>query len=189
MFENSDKVLILYSGGADSRLLLEIALTLRKNVRCLVVDYGQLHSGELEVAKKHLDDKYVTYDYVTIQGLNINSALTGHGIKGQYKGVSEFNIPGRNSILLSLAFSIAESNDIKEIWYGADMSDYYNSFPDCYQLYVDKINELFEVAGSMKISVVAPLLGISKEMVFELLEKVFNVNKTNLFSGYGEGVN
>lgn len=187
--EEWKKILILYSGGADSRLLLEIAITLGKNIRCLLVDYGQIHIKELEVAKKHLDSIHIPYDHVTIQGLNINSALTGNKIKGQYTGVSEFNIPGRNSMLLSLAFSIAESNDIKEIWYGPDMTDYYNSFPDCYQTYVGKVNELFEIAGSKKISVIAPLLGLSKEMVLELLEKGFKVNKDEIFSGYGEGVN
>lgn len=182
------KILILYSGGADSRLLLEIAIKLEKNIRCLLVDYGQHHIKELEIAKKHLDYKHIPYDYVIIKGLNINSALTGNKIRGQYYGVSEFNIPGRNSVLLSLAFSIAESNDIKEIWYGPDMTDYYNKFPDCYQIYVEKINELFEIAGSKKISVVAPLLGLPKEMVLELLEKEFKVNMSEIFSGYGEGV-
>ena len=125
---------------------------------------------------------------MTILGLNIESALTGKGIKGQYEGVNSHNVPGRNSIFLSLAFSFAEAFDIPEIWYGADMSDFFGKFPDCYQDYVGKINELFKIAGSKKIEVIAPLLGYSKEMVLEILDKQYGVTKDMLYSGYGEFV-
>lgn len=118
--------------------------------------------------------------------MNIESALTGSGTKGIYENVSVYNVPGRNTIFLSLAFSIAEANGIEEIWYGPDMSDFFGKFPDCYQAYVGKINELFEIAGSMKIKVAAPLLGYTKDMVLEVLEKQYDISKEQLYSGYGE---
>jgi len=179
-------VLILFSGGADSRLLIEIAKSLEKGIYCLMIDYGQLHRDELESAKKQLSDLGLGYNQVTVSGLNIESALTGKGIKGQYEGVNSYNVPGRNTLFLSIAFSIAEANDIPEIWYGPDMSDFFGKFPDCYQAYVGKINELFEIAGSKKIKVVAPLLGYSKEMVLETLDKQYGIAKETLYSGYGE---
>lgn len=180
-------ILLLMSGGSDSILLLEMARSLGKSVYPLLIDYEQVHKEELEVAKKYLTEKTnIGYYQVNVSGLNINSALTGDRSKGQYEGVSIYNVPGRNTIFLSLALSFAEANDIDEIWYGADMSDYYGKFPDCYQSYVAKVNELFEIAGSKKIKVNAPLLGYTKEMVLEVLEKLYKIKKEDIYSGYGE---
>jgi 7-cyano-7-deazaguanine synthase len=111
--------------------------------------------------------------------------LTGDGTKGTYEGVSIYNIPARNTIFLSIAAGIAESMKIDKIWIGADMSDFYHLFPDCTQVYIGKINELFKIAFSYPIFVEAPLIGFSKETVLKLLE-LAGVRKEDFYSGYGE---
>ena len=179
-------VLILFSGGADSVLLLEMAVAIGKKVYAVIIDYEQLHRSEIDKAIEILLARGIEHQKVKIEGLNINSGLTGNGIKGQYEGVSCYNVPGRNTLFLSIALSIAEANNIDEIWYGPDMSDYYGKFPDCYQSYVAKVNELFEIAGSKPIKVFAPLLGFTKELVLETLDKAHGVKKETLYSGYGE---
>jgi 7-cyano-7-deazaguanine synthase len=135
-------------------------------------------------AQNQLNARQISYQIIEIKNLNVDSALTGTGEKGKYQNVSIYNVPGRNSIFLSLALSIAESKGIDTIWYGADFSDRLNLFPDCSQEYIYKINKLFEVAGSKPIKVEAPLLGMTKEFVMELLA-YFNIKKEDLFSGYG----
>jgi 7-cyano-7-deazaguanine synthase len=181
---NDENVVILFSGGADSTLLVEIAKRIGLKPFCLLIDYGQKHIQELSFAINYLGEQHINWQVVKVTGLDVDSGLTGDGGKGRYEGVSIYHVPGRNSIFLSLAFSVAESKGISEIWYGPDFSDRIGLFPDCYQEYVVKINEVFKVAGSKQIAVYAPLLGFTKEMVLKMLDS-FGVDRSKLFSGYG----
>jgi len=154
-------LLILYSGGADSTLLLELAKIVGKTPYCVLIDYGQKHIRE------------------------IDSGLTGDGFKNTSGVVHEMHVPGRNSIFLSCAFSIAEDRNIDTIWIGCDYSDAINLFPDCLQSYILEINNLFKVAGPKQIKVEAPLLGFSKDMVVKSLNH-FGIGVDTIFSGYGD---
>jgi 7-cyano-7-deazaguanine synthase len=180
-----EKILILYSGGADSRLMLELAHKIGLSINCLLINYDQLHSEELSIAKKQLEELEIPYQTVDLKNLNINSGLTGDGIKDDSGDVHEMYVPGRNTVFLSIALSIAESKDIKTIWLGCDWSDRLNLFPDCYQEYIVQINELFKIAGPKSIKVEAPLMGLSKKNIFGLL-KSFGVDEGDIFSGYGD---
>jgi 7-cyano-7-deazaguanine synthase len=180
-----EKILILYSGGADSRLMLEFANKICLSPYCLLIDYEQLHVEELLAAEKQLQELDIPFQTVSIDNLKINSGLTGDGIKNRTGEVHEMHMPGRNSIFLSIAFSIAESRDIDTIWIGCDWSDRLSLFPDCYQEYLVKINEMFKIAGPRPIKVEAPLMGLSKENVLKLL-KSFGVEEKDIFSGYGD---
>jgi 7-cyano-7-deazaguanine synthase len=181
----SEKVLVLFSGGADSTLLLKLAEKMGKEAFALMIDYGQLHKQELEYAEQYCIKNNISYNTVSLIGLSAESALTGDGEKGKYEGVSEWHVPGRNTMFLSIAFSEAESRGITEIWYGPDWSDREHLFPDCYQEYVYRMGKVFEIAGVRPIYLFAPTLGFTKEMVLSLLES-FGVSKDQLFSGYGE---
>lgn len=178
-------LIILYSGGADSRLILEFALKLNRAPLCVMVDYGQDHGRELSYARQQLNDLGVAYKTVKINGLDLNSGLTG-GEEGRWDNVHEMNVPGRNTIFISLAYSIAENEGITEIWYGPDYSDRVNLFPDCYQEYVVKMNEVLAISGVRPIELKAPLLGWTKEMIVEYLTKVCKVNMEDVYSGYEE---
>lgn len=186
-----ERVLILYSGGSDSRLLLEFAKRTNCEIGCVLVDYSQLHVKELEVAKEQLkglndlSNQSINVYEVNISGLNVDSALTGNGEKGKFEGVHSHHVPGRNSMFLSIAFSIAESKGYDKIWIGCDWSDRINLFPDCYQEFLVKMRETFKIAGVKPIELEAPLMGISKELVFKLLDS-YDIDLKSLYSGYGE---
>lgn len=184
----SEKILILFSGGADSRVLLELALFMKKVPYCLLVDYEQLHREELGFAKKQLESKNIEYQVVKIEGLNLSSALTGDGEQGRFgspEEISNWYVPSRNLMFISVAASVSENLGIKTIWYGADASDYENRFPDCVQEWLGRVNKVLEINGSYPIKLVAPLLGFSKEDVLSLL-KLFGVEDDEYFSGYGD---
>ena len=181
----NEDLVVLYSGGADSTLLLKLATEMGKKPFAVMIDYQQLHIEELEIAKQYLDKNKIENMTIKIFGYNVNSALTGNGEIGLYKDVSVYNVPARNTIFLSLAAGIAESKKIQEIWIGCDMSDFYGKFVDCTQSYIGKINELFHVAFSYPINVKAPLLGFTKEMVLNKL-RLYGISKDQLYSGYGE---
>ncbi len=179
----NDRIVILYSGGADSRLMLEFAKLMKKEIILLSIDYNQLHSQELIFVNKICKQEKLKHVKVKLD-VPVNSALTGDGKKNMSGLVHEFHVPGRNSMFLSIAFSIAESNNCDSIWIGCDWSDRLHLFPDCYQEYLVKINELFKVAGPFEIKVEAPLLGLSKENVLSLLQNA-KIDDKEFFSGYG----
>lgn len=180
-----EDVLILYSGGADSRLMLEFALKRRMKPYGLLIEYGQLHKQELDLAGEILAKYDVPFHTVHVSYLNVNSGLTGDGNKNTTGDVHEMYVPGRNSIFLSLAFSVAEYRDIPLIWHGADYSDRINLFPDCYQEYFVAFNKMLKHAGPKDISVEAPMLGLTKEGIYELLHS-YGVSESEYFSGYGD---
>ena len=177
-------LVILYSGGADSTLLLKMAQSMGKTPFALMVDYGQLHKEELEYAKKICKQEKVEYTVVELKNYNVRSGLTT-GEKGTYQGVHEMNVPARNSIMLSIAAGISESKGVKEVWIGCDYSDREHLFPDCFQNYFIKLNEVFEIAFSYPIKVYAPLLGLTKEMVLKMLE-TYGISEDKLYTGYRE---
>jgi len=178
-------LVILYSGGADSRLMLEFAKDIGLNPYCVMIDYGQLNIEELKFARSHLESLMIDSQTIKIQDLNVDSGLTGDGIKDETGKVHEMHVPGRNTIFLSLAYSIAESKGINMIWFGSDFDDRLNLFPDCYQEYIVKMNELFKIAGPKPIKVEAPLSGLSKINIINML-KSRGIEEHEIYSGYGD---
>jgi len=185
---SNENIVMLYSGGADSMLMLQLALMAGKIPYCVLIDYGQKHIKELEYAKSQLENLDVRYQVVKVDGLNVDSGLTGGLEEGRWGNVHSMNVPGRNTIFIGLAISVAENMGIDEVWYGPDYSDRINLFPDCYQEYVVKMNEVLAISGVKPIKLVAPLLGMSKELILEILEKTFKVKLTDIHSGYDEAL-
>lgn len=182
--KESDLV-ILFSGGADSVLLMEFAKRIKRNPIAVIIDYGQLHSQELTYAKNYCIDNNIAFKFIEIKGYNVKSGLTT-GEKGLYEGVHQMNVPARNSIFISIAYGVAEEKGITEVWWGADYSDYEHKFPDCTQEYCGRMNSVLEIAGVKPIKLYAPLLGFTKEMVLTLLKEEYGITKEKIFSGYGE---
>lgn len=178
-------LVILFSGGADSVLMLGFAEALSRKPFCVLIDYEQLHIEELIQAKTYLDKKDIPYRQVKICDLGISSGLTGDGVKGTFEGVNEMHVPSRNLMFVSIAASIAESMNIDIIWYGADWSDYLNEFPDCKQEWLGRVNKVLEINGPNPIKFEAPLIGWSKANILELIEDS-GINLSEIFSGYGD---
>lgn len=177
-------LLILYSGGADSTLLLHMALEKGLHPYCVLINYDQNQKIELEFARRYLNEKFIPYQNVILHQLGLNSALTS-GEKSLYAGVNEMYVPARNLMFVSIAASIAENLKIDTIWYGANFSDLKNDFPDCTASWVEKVNNLLNINSSMKIELEAPLIWMYKEDVMNELER-YKVDMTKVFSGYLE---
>ena len=175
-------LIILFSGGADSALMLEIARDKGLHPYCILVDYDQNNKIELEFAKRYLNELSIPSQIVKLYGLGLHSGLTT-GEKSLYDGVHEMYVPGRNLMFVSIAASIAESMGIGTIWYGADYSD--SEFPDCTQPWVEQVNSVLDINGSYSITLEAPLEWLTKEQVIMDLEKR-GINMGKVFSGYLE---
>jgi len=177
-------VVMLYSGGADSLLMLKLAEMAGKTVHCVLIDYGQRHLEELDFAKDQLEKMNVDWQIVTVKDLNVDSGLTGDLEEARWGNVHEMNVPGRNTIFIGLAISVAENMDIDEVWYGPDYSDRINLFPDCYQEYVVRMNEVLAISGVRPIKLVAPLLGMTKELILDILSCGYGYSEKDMHSGY-----
>lgn len=180
--ENMKKLVLLYSGGMDSTLLLKMALRLGFQPFCVLVNYEQLHVQELEFAKRMCETLQVQYQVVDVK-INVTSKLTD-GIE-KYHNVSPWYVPSRNLMFISFAASIAENLGANLIWYGANYQDRENLFPDCYQEWVYHLNQLLKINGSLVVKVEAPLLGMTKETITELI-KEYDIKTNEIFSGYGQ---
>jgi len=183
---NKPDLVLLFSGGFDSTVLLELAIALGYNPLCLTFNYGQTHSREVECAKKMCEEKKVEQQIINIP-FPVRSALTT-GEKSLYSGVSPWYVPSRNLIFIAYAASIAEERGINLIWYGANYSGFRNRVPDCTQEWVGKVNEVLQQNGSFPITLVAPLLGMSNELVATIGKKLFGVSEEKVLSGYGQSV-
>ena len=148
-----EKVLLLFSGGYDSTVLLHLALKLGYEPFCLIIDYGQVHREEITFARHACDILGENNDLMhMVQKIDLLVAakLTQKEGEVQYDGVSEWHVPSRNLTFISLAAGVAESHGITKIWYGANYEDREHLFPDCYQEWVYKVNQLLEIKKDHK---------------------------------------
>ncbi len=165
MEEKKHDLVLLFSGGIDSTLLLLMALKAGYSPYCLIIDYGQSNIKEVMCARDTCCRLQVTWRIITIE-MPTKSNLTKE--QKTYEGVSEWYVPSRNLIFLGLAASLAESEGIDTIWYGANYEDKELKFLDCYPEWIEKMNELLAVNGSVSIKVEAPLLGMDKRIINHL---------------------
>jgi len=178
-------VVILFSGGADSILMVEMAYSFGFTPYCVLIDYEQLHINELKYAEKYLRKDDIAFRTVKLHGLGVHSGLTGRGEKGRFEGVHEMHVPSRNLMFVGIAASIAEDMGVDTIWYGADFSDFVNKFPDCMQPWFAAMNDVLAINGPNPIKLEAPLAGLTKETILDMLEKK-GVSEKEIFSGYGD---
>ena len=176
------KVLVLFSGGSDSLLLLDWAMERKYRTGVLLIHYGQAWIEEMEYAEALLE-MMKTKHAEGIETFSITLPL-GHNIgQASYPGVHEKHVPGRNGVFLSFAMHIAESGLYDEIWIGCDFSDRENLFPDCYQEWIYHMNEVAKRNGSRPLLIKAPLLGWHKQDVLnELKRRGHDLRK--VYSGY-----
>ena len=164
-------LVVLFSGGADSILMMELAQIFGYSPFCVLIDYEQLHIDELRFAEKYLMEREIPSKTVRLHGLGVQSGLTGRGEKGRFDGVHEMHVPSRNLMFIGIAASIAEDLGVDLVWMGADFSDY--------------LNEILKVNGPSQIKLEAPLLGIHKDNIIKILERR-GVDKKEMYSGYGD---
>ena len=183
-----EKILILYSGGADSRLLLQMATDKvgRENVGALTLSYGQL-MPEIDMAIKTLKKEGI--DHWIRRMPRSPSRLTHPSMpvtisweKVAERSVSEAWVPGRNLIMASIALSMAEAKGYGTVWMGCDASDQ-DEFPDCTPTFVALVHDLAQKTYSRGLSFNAPLLPLLKEEIIRELS-LRGISEEEYVSGY-----
>ena len=178
----------LYSGGADSAVLLHQALTQYDEVHTLTFNYNQRHKKEIEVAKrvltsKPLVDKVISSKFVDMSFFAslASSSLTDRNIEVvKMKDVigepqPKNYVPNRNMTMLSIAASYAESIKVSDILTAIVALDNLSGYYDCTPEFVQNFNNVIALNRLHRIEVKSPLVTLSKAEIINL--------------GFGLGVN
>jgi 7-cyano-7-deazaguanine synthase len=174
----------LMSGGLDSTTAIAVAqhehdTTVKIGVSIL---YGQRHDREIQSAKAVAEFYSIQHATVDIRGLGDiikqSSALLNpdeplphdRALSEMTARVPRSYVPGRNTIMLSIAQSIAEAYDTDIIITGFNAVDF-SGYPDCRPIFVDAWNHLARYAtrrgyqDNRPITVLAPIINSSKASV------------------------
>jgi 7-cyano-7-deazaguanine synthase len=164
---------VLLSGGLDSYTAAAIVRDEGCALYALTVHYGQRHVQEIAAARRvaaaldvrtHLE---MSVDLSAVGG----SSLTSEEAVPKDRpldegGVPSTYVPARNTVLLALALSWAESLGVQDLVIGVNALDY-SGYPDCRPEYIKAFERLAGLAtragtqGS-RFRVCAPLVDMSK---------------------------
>lgn len=165
--------IVLLSGGLDSATTAAIALADGYRVIALSFRYGQRHDRELQAAatiarKLGLEEHFSIEVNLSLWG---GSALTDNSIAIPKDGVQPdiipiTYVPGRNTVFIAIALSLAEARDAEAIYLGINAVDY-SGYPDCRPEYLAAFQELANLSSKAGLEgkaprLVAPLVRDSK---------------------------
>lgn len=143
---------VLLSGGLDSATAAALALEAGYRVIALSFDYGQRHRRELEAAER-LAGHFGLSEHLRV-AVNLaawgGSALTDSTQLLPASGVNpevipSTYVPGRNTVFIALALSLAEARGGERIVLGVNAIDY-SGYPDCRPDYLDAFQHLADLA-------------------------------------------
>ncbi len=191
------KAVALLSGGLDSAVATAIAQAENYAVIALSLRYGQRHAREIASAQKLVQLMGITEHYIVDVPLHLwgASALTDPSISVPTTGIQPdvipvTYVPGRNTVFIAIALSLAEAKEAEAIYLGINAVDY-SGYPDCRPEYLEAYQKLAQLSSKRAIAgfvpkLVAPLIHLSKvEIVRRALE--LNVPISATWSCYSGG--
>ena len=170
---NQKKAVVLLSGGLDSATVAAIAIAEGYEVIALSFRYGQRHHKELTAAQK-IAPKLGIKEHLIID-VNLSqwggSSLTDSTMAIPQEGVQSDQIPstyvpGRNTVFIAIALSLAEAKNASAIYLGINAVDY-SGYPDCRPEYLAAYQQLANLSSKAAIEgnhieLKAPLVKDSK---------------------------
>jgi 7-cyano-7-deazaguanine synthase len=180
-FGNSNRAVLLASGGLDSSVTAALAREAGHELLWLTVDYGQRHAIEIDRARQVAAAMQAVKHTVLVVDLRKlgGSALTaelpvpkGRSSGERNRGIPITYVPGRNLIFLSLAAAHAEAEGASIIYFGANVVDY-SGYPDCRPEFI-RAFEAAVAAGTRAgvegtaLRVCAPLLDMTKADIIRM---------------------
>lgn len=176
--------IVLLSGGLDSTAALYWARAKGYDSVALCVRYGQRHDRELKAARAvaHAARAPIYEAEIKLPWL-AGSSLINKGLrlpdmplaKIGRGGVPSTYVPGRNTIFLALALSLADAVGAEAVVIGANALDY-SGYPDCRPSFLGafgKVARFGTKRGSegKPLTIIAPLSRLDKQGVVRLAEK------------------
>lgn len=143
----------LLSGGLDSATAAALALESGHRVIGLSFDYGQRHRRELEAAAavaRQLglqEHRVLPVDLASWGGSSLTDASQALPVDGvQPDVIPSTYVPGRNTVFIALALSLAEATGAERLVLGVNAVDY-SGYPDCRPDYLVAFQQLADLAS------------------------------------------
>ena len=167
------KAVVLLSGGLDSATVAAQAQVDGYDVVALSLFYGQRHERELEAAKAIVQALGIQEHHLLDVNLSQwgGSSLTDVSMAVPIEGttsnaIPSTYVPGRNTVFISIALSLAEATQAEAIYLGINAVDY-SGYPDCRPEYLAAFQVLAQLSSKAGIEghaprLVAPLVMDSK---------------------------
>jgi len=167
--ENKEKVVVLWSGGLDSTVLVKKYLSEGKEVYPITIYYGQRHKKEIEFVKKLEEIFGIKSKIVDLSGLReiLRSRLTSE-FENEGEGEGEgYIVPNRNMILLSVAIAYAISIGANVVGISTSKSDSV-IFPDSSREFLEAMNLSSVLGNNNKVRLDFPFINLTKSEIIKL---------------------
>ena len=158
------KAVVLLSGGLDSATSAAQAIADGYELIALSFHYGQRHDRELIAAKQVAEQLSIKDHFVVDVNLAQwgGSALTDNAVDVPTEGVQPdvipiTYVPGRNTVFLAIALSLAEAKGAEAIYLGINAVDY-SGYPDCRPEYLEAVQQLAHLSSKAGLAGKAPRL-------------------------------
>ncbi len=189
-----NKAVVLLSGGLDSATTTAIAIADNYEAIALSFRYGQRHEKELTAAKKVARALKIKEHHIIDVNLaqwggssltDTTQTLPQEGVQSDI--IPSTYVPGRNTVFIAIALSLAEAKGATAIYLGINAVDY-SGYPDCRPEYLQAYQKLANLASKAGIEghapqLIAPLVKASKvDIVRRALE--LNVPIADTWSCY-----
>ncbi len=173
------EAVVLLSGGMDSLVCAALAATKHKHLAFLHLNYGQKTSvKELECFESIANHYQIAASSRKIIQMDFLKQIGGSSLTDESINVKDYDgddsiipssyVPFRNSIILSLAVSWAESLGAKELYIGSNFEDS-PGYPDCRPEYYTAFNELVRLGTrDGDIHVQTPVIHMKKSDIVKL---------------------
>jgi 7-cyano-7-deazaguanine synthase len=158
------KAIVLLSGGLDSATSAAQAIADGYELIALSFRYGQRHERELIAAKQISEYLGIQEHFVVDIPLAQwgGSALTDRSMDIPTDGVKldvipVTYVPGRNTVFIAIALSLAEAKGAEAIYLGINAVDY-SGYPDCRPEYLAAYQQLATLSSKAGLEGNAPKL-------------------------------
>lgn len=189
---DSNKALVVFSGGQDSTTCLFWAKKNFKEVHAITFLYGQRHKIEVEMARKIAAKAGVP---ITVREVNfigeissgcslIDTAVKMDPVKPEKTMPNTF-VPGRNLFFLSIAAVHAREIGAKNIITGVSQTDF-SGYPDCRDSFIRSLNVTINLAMDEQFLIHTPLMWLNKAQTWKLADElgVFDLVRNETLTCY-----
>ena len=160
-------VITLVSGGLDSTLMALLAKEEGIQQYPLFIDYGQ-KAKERELTACNTEFARLSLPAPVVMDLAGFGNLIPSGLTSPERDVNEDAfLPGRNSLFLLAGSSYACAVNASAVAIGL-LSEDTHLFPDQTANFLEKAQSLIEAAYDLQITIVAPLMQLSKSEVIHI---------------------
>lgn len=161
----TEKCLVVLSGGLDSTVVAYWAKKHGYHVHCLTFKYGQIAEKEVKHAimiSKKLGVSIKIIDMSCLKEIFVGiTALCDRNIALTSNFTEAIVVPFRNGIFLSVAVAYAHTIGARKIFYGAQGSDA-SCYPDCREEFYKSFERTARLGTDRKFQINAPFSNVPK---------------------------